>query len=417
MTTRFAKTSRPRRLGASRQTPYRAGTILPGLVVALVVTLCCVALVLDRLWLDAASTELRTASEAAALAAAGELIHDDLLREHDDQQARLEAARQKAAEAARQNHVAGQPVELDASPEGDVQFGRLVRDEESGITRFLLTTVEPRTVAVRCSRQRSRGNPVALFFRGITGQAQGDAASYSQATASHQILGVRPFEDVAVPGLPLAILKCDPAGLRADTWDNQILNRGGSDQYRYNPETNTVELGEDGIREIQLHSKKQDESAIEANVQLVDLNTDLRTDPLLEQFNTGWTANALNEFGGELVFHPGSIWMTSSATMDGDHAWGLEELIGQPRICLLYSELLPAGREGYGKLQAVDLVAGRIMAVHHNDDGQHVLVFQPTVLTTKTAILASEVMDLSSLSPAERNLLDNSYIYKLHLTR
>ncbi len=263
--------------------------------------------------------------------------------------------------------------------------------------RFLQTTNDPRTVKVRCSRERSRGNPIALFFRGITGHGRGDACSQSAVTANNQILGVRPFDGVSVPALPLAILKSDPSGLRADTWENHIINHCGCDDYRYNQETNTVEQGRDGIPEIELHSKKNDESALDANVQLVDLNTDLRTKELLEQFETGWTADALEDFGGEIVFHPGTHWMTSSATIVGDHAFALEQLIGEPRICLLYSELLPSGNDGYGNLRVTDLVAGRIMAVRHNSDGRHVLVFQPTVLTTKTAVLAESLMDLTAL--------------------
>lgn len=417
MITRFSKPYSPRRLGVSRQTPRRTGTILPGLVVALVVTLSCVALVLDRLWLDAAATELRTVSEAAAMAAAGELVHDDLLKDAYDPADRIEAARWKAKEVAWQNVVAGEPVELDISPGGDVRFGRFVRDEDSGLTRFLQTDTDPRTVKVRGTRRRSRNNPIALFFRGITGHGQGDACSHSAVTLNNQILGVRPFEGVPVPALPLAILKSDPSGLRTDTWESHVENRCGCDDYRYSAETNTVEEGPDGIPEIELHSKKDDESALEANVQLVDLNTDLRTKELLDQFQTGWTAEALEDFGGELVFHAGTHWMTSSATIDGDHAFALEELIGQPRICLLYSELVPSGRDGYGNLRATDLVAGRIMAVRHNSDGQHVLVFQPTVITTRTAVLAERLMNLDALTPAERKLLENAYIYKLHLTR
>jgi hypothetical protein len=128
---------------------------LPGLVVALVVTLCAVALVLDRLWLDAATAELRTASDAAAMAAAGELIHDDLLKETYDSTERIEAARQRAKDVAGQNLVAGEPVELDASPDGDVPPPFLRR-------------------CVRLSIQPPDGNKLAKIVAGHLGD---DAAS------------------------------------------------------------------------------------------------------------------------------------------------------------------------------------------------------------------------------------------------
>ncbi|MCA9070059.1 MAG: hypothetical protein KDA84_14100, partial [Planctomycetaceae bacterium] len=141
----------------------RAGTILPGILVGLVVMICCLALVLDKLWMDAATTELRTASEAAAFAAARELIQDDLLCEDYDSQERMKAARERALEVAWENPVAGQPVELDATPDGDIRFGQLVCDSDSGRTRFLQTVQKPRTVVVTSCRLRSRGNPVALW--------------------------------------------------------------------------------------------------------------------------------------------------------------------------------------------------------------------------------------------------------------
>lgn len=411
MTTRFVRPSR------RRKPQPRTGTILPGVVVALIVTICCLALVLDKLWLDAASTELRTASEAAAFAAARELVHDHLLCEDYDSEERIKAARRRALEVAWENPVAGQPVELDATPEGDIRFGRLVYDSDAGRMRFLQTEQNPRTVVVTSCRLRSRGNPVALWFRGITKQGTGNAVSRAEVTAENQIVGVRPFQGVPVPALPLAILECDPTGQRADTWENQIVLRNGADNYRFNAEMGSVEPGQDGIPEIHLHSKKKDESAFEANVQLVDLNTDLRTDPLLQQFEEGWTADALEEFDGELHLDTEGRWMTSLAALDWDHAGGLEQLIGQPRICLLYSDMLPTGDEGYGKLRAVKLVAGRIMAVRCEDEGQHVLIFQPTVLTTRTAVLANARDEAVDLSPAEQKLLENPYIYKLHLTR
>lgn len=409
MTTRFANPMRMQRQTSARRDSWRKGTILPGLAVALVVAVCLLALVLDKLWLDAARNELCTSAEAAALAAARELVHDDLLSEEYDPADCIQSARRRAAEAAWKNSVAGLPVELDDSPGGDIRFGRLVVDPDSGLARFLQTDVNPCTARVTACRQRSRGNPIALWFRGITGHGEGDAVFRAEASVNNQILGVKPFAGVPVPALPLAILECDPSGQRADTWEAQIIQRQGQDAYRFNEETGLVETGQDGIPEIQLHSKKNEESATQANLQLIDLNTGLRTERLLEQFETGWTAKCLKELGGELLFDH-SVWLTSLSALDQDHAGGFRRLIGKPRICLLYADLEPAGKSGYGKLLAVNLVAGRIMAVDCID-GRHVIVLQPTVLTTRTAVLANR------LSAQEQKRPENPYIYKLHLTR
>ncbi len=402
---------------SSQTSTKRAGTILPGVLAALMVGMALIALVLDRLWLDAATSELRTSSEAAALAAARELVTDDILCTNHNPADLINAARERAGDAAWQNRVAGQRVDLDTSPMGDIQFGQLVADPDTGRVRFLQTTVHPRTVRVVSRRNRNRGNPIALWFRDLTGFGQGNAQSLAEVTANNQILGVRPFDGVYVPALPLAILACDSTGRRTDTWEHQIQNQNGPDEYRINPETGAVEQGQDGIPEIHLHSMSQEENVWDANVQLVDLNTDLRTDPLLEQFQNGWSEDSLKEFGGELRLYPESQWMTSLAAFDRDHANGLESLIGTPRICLLYSGLDSSGNEGFGKMEAVNFVAGRIMSVECHEKNQHVFVFQPSVLTTRTAVLAEEKMDLNRLSADEHKSLENPYIYKLHLTR
>ena len=104
--------------------------------VAMIVVMSGMALILDRLWLDAADLELTAAAESAALAAGRELANDDLLRLAPNHAERLQAARDAAAWVASENRVAGHPVELNAEPQGDVRLGRLILDEHEKQVRF-----------------------------------------------------------------------------------------------------------------------------------------------------------------------------------------------------------------------------------------------------------------------------------------
>ena len=136
----------------------RRGMLTPMIAFALVVVMAAVALLLDRLWLDAAAVELVTCAEASALAAAGELANDDLLQTHFDSKRRITAARRAAVDVAYQNRVCGSPVTLDSSASGDVRFGRLVLDPETGETRFLETIHDPTSVMVTGRKTKSRNN-------------------------------------------------------------------------------------------------------------------------------------------------------------------------------------------------------------------------------------------------------------------
>ena len=109
----------------------RRGSMALAAMMSLLVIIGGVAIALDRLWLDSAKTELEAAVEAAALRGGQFLASDDLLRLESDIDARLELARREAGNIANQNLIAGDPVELDITPEGDIRFGRLVHRDRT----------------------------------------------------------------------------------------------------------------------------------------------------------------------------------------------------------------------------------------------------------------------------------------------
>ena len=116
--------------------------MVPAIAFAILIVGMALALVVDRLWLDAARVELTAATEAAALAAANRMADDELLRPTADLSVLLDNARQKAAEVAASNYVAGSPLELDTNEDGDIRFGRIVTDKDTGRGRFLEIDVD-----------------------------------------------------------------------------------------------------------------------------------------------------------------------------------------------------------------------------------------------------------------------------------
>lgn len=388
----------------------RRGILAPAVALCLLVVLAAVALILDRLWLQAAQVELRTTAEAAALAAGQELAADDLLRSEADSKQRLDAARAAAAAIAGRNLVAGDAVRLDPYSPDDVRFGRLALQIQTGRTVFLRTDYRPTTVVVTTRRTRERQNPVALFFQELTGQAAGDVAAAAEATIDNRVVGIRPFIGTPAPALPIAILFREEG--REDTWDAQILGRRGLDQYAWHEATRRILRQPDGIPEIVLRSMPVRGDARAANIQLVDLGSGLREASLARQITRGLTLGDLADWDGELRVDGKMLPITSSAVILGRPIAALKQMIGQCRMGLLYVNHRPSGTTGLGRLDCVGLMAGRIMSVRMGEARACEIVFQPGVLTTPTALLADDA--LAAASPED---VRNPYIYKLHLTQ
>jgi hypothetical protein len=393
--------------------------MVPAIAFAILIVGGALALVVDRLWLDNARIELTAATEAAALAAANQIADDELLRPSADMSALAENARLRAAEVAARNMVNGTPLELRTEDDGDIQFGRIVKDAETGKERFLETDYHPTSVVVFGGRNRSRGNPIALFFRQLTGQSSGDLVVSAEASIDNRIIGVRPYQGATTPAIPIAMLDKDPDPKRLDTWTQQIDLKLGVDEFGFNPLTGEVTEGPDGIPEMLAFSAPEnakEEEVEKANLHLVDLGTGLEPTELQRQFEKGWTHDDMADFGGEFRTDEGPVAMNSNAILNEAAFEDLEALVGQARICLLY--VLPASKskqQGASEIEATRLVAVRIMKVRQGTKKSVELTVQPAVVTTRTA-LVSEPGATWSADP-DVAYESNPYIYKLFLTQ
>jgi hypothetical protein len=366
------------------------------------------ALVLDRLWIDAARSELTAAAQAAALAAAQRLADDERLRPEFDPAQLADAARAQAARVAAENLVAGEPLQLDAQAGGDVRLGQIVSDA-AGREVFLETELDATSVVVFAERSRGKGNPVALFLRELTRQPVADVGVSAEASVDYRVIGVRPFDGAAAPALPLAILAADSAGVRTDTWVHQIEQGQGADLYGIDRETGRVVPEPDGLPELTLASaplRGETAEAARFNMRLVDVGAGLTTGLLVEQVENGWIADDLASRGGELTLGGSPLVLPAMPVVPGRVRDALPFVIGQRRIALLYTESGAPHRRGVGLVSVLRFVALRIMDVAPAADGAVRIVVQPTVIATRTAVLADT-------GDGEAN----PYLCKLHVTQ
>ena len=338
-----------------RSATHRAGLTTPVVALALLLAMAGLALILDRIWLETAQLELNTAAEATALAAARQLAQDDRLIPNTPEQQRLDAAQTAAELTAAMNLVAGQTPSFNPA-RNDILFGSY--SQPQGDSPILLQTdvTDPQTVRITLHRSRSRSNPVALFIGQLTGVPFGDVNRQADATVNNHVEGLRPVVGATVPALPLAIWKVDPTGSRSDTWDLQIEQRQGSDNFCLDADTQLPIDGSDGIPEITLRSLASGQPPASCNLQVVDLGSGFDDSILEGQFRSGWSDDDLASVGGMIDPAAALVLSSSPELMDRDRD-ALEAILGEPRICLLFSSAVPSGNENLVQITCAGLVA------------------------------------------------------------
>lgn len=375
----------------------RRGVLVPIVAFALVAVMGGIALVLDRMWLDMARLEMRTSAEAAALAAARELVNDDLLRSQATNDRRIVNARTKAKLVAAQNLVAGTPLELKTDPDGDVRVGRLQVLPGTSATKFFETIENPNTAVVVARRVKNRNNPVALLINGISPSDSADVLMTAEATINNQISGIRPLPGLTAPVWPLAVLDNDPSGKNKNTWQNQIDNRLGSDQYGVDDQTGAVQMLPDGIPEITLSFDATNGNACWLPFRSAQADKDLP-----RMITKGISEQDLSICGGAIVPGPQLIldgMRQGPGTVEG----ACRQRLGLCQACLLYS---PDSTEK--ELRCGRLVAARIVNCSTDATGKLTLTLQPGVMETRTALPSAGTSIASAGNP---------YIYHLSLTQ
>jgi len=304
----------------------------------------------------------------------------------------------------------GQPVVLDGSPEGDVRFGRLLKRQRTGEVIFVETSRDPTSVVVRAQHTRSRGNPIVTFFNGLTGTDGADVVAQAEATLDNRIPGFEPLGGAPIPILPIAILRTAPEDSPMESWQTCIDQRAGRDEFAYNETTGKVSQKADGIPEITLRLIKQRGESVAANAHLIVPQPQTTFVKLARQVAVGWNQDDLPKGRTQLRIDTGRRKFQTVKGMPGIVSDELPNLIGQCRIVVLYDEFTSSAHSG-GTIRCTQFAAGRILSITYRN-GTCEIVFQPGVLTTRSAILADETK--TRIAPEK---LANRYVYKLRLTQ
>jgi hypothetical protein len=431
--------------GAARR-PAKAALAL---LLALPVMLLAMALAFYAAELVETRTQLRNATDAAALAGAQTLVDDRLLLGMPSlMPPLLTRARQNAQEYAQLNLVFGKGLQLDPNfsnnPEGDIVFGTLAWPRSK---TFLLPNLSKpeewlaiNTVRVTGHRNQQRGNPVWLHKGPLLNVAPDDAAAVSTATIDRDIIGFRPLGWQPMPLAPIALFS-DPRGQLRHSWEFQVEKKRGADSWRISRQGRHPQIvgGGDGLHEMETFlgsSAMRDKHRVGGD----DLNRLLRQGQfsccllLLNNGNNGAGGSGLGylaqqllngispadlppAWGGQLMLNPnnqlrvaGTPWGPSSESSEAamlQSALNTLQLTAEMRLWPLFSSFDPS--TGLPVLSG--FVAARVVQVPAVSKKGRGITFsvQPCMMSTATAVTDARRRGIGSAR------LPNPYICKVRL--
>ncbi len=281
-------------------------------------------------------TELQRSADAAALAAAQELMGDVT------DPYRIGTARQVAADYVARNRILGQSTAVDLNVfndvEGDVVIGHAANWADRPITLDTSDSSLYNAVRVRVQRSAARNGEVALFFGRVLGQPTFAAEATATAAVRRHIEGFRrPPRNIPMPILPVA--------LAAEDWRNLMEGTTDADDFSWDENLKEVVSGHDFVPEVELYAERNGSAGNFGTVRIGRANNS--TSHLSDQILHGMTSEDMEYHGGELRFDengvmtlPGEPGISASIRSD------FEQIVGETRVIPIFDQVNLSGAHG-----------------------------------------------------------------------
>ena len=353
----------------------RRGTVAVLSAFVMIVMVLFVALSVDVGYLQNAVVELQRSADAAAMAAAWELVDDGEVGLVDDKL----AARTVANSFVGLNRVCRDAPSVDLnysnSQSGDVVVGYLVDPSDPNSTLDTSDPTKYNAVRVRVRRTSARNGEVRMFF----GRAVGVNSVATEATATAALVnnfgGFRaPPADETLQILPIALDK--------PTWDNLVENGAGNDSWKWNASTKTVESDSDGIGEANLYPTG---TGAPGNRGTVDIGgSDNSTSDLARQITDGITEQDMMALGKPLEFDAsGKLHLNGDPGISEGLKDELASVVGQTRIIPIFESVSKSGDTA--EYTIVQWAGVRVLDVDMTGNNKRVIV-QPGSIITRYGI-------------------------------
>jgi Flp pilus assembly protein TadG len=335
----------------------RRGAIVVLTAIMLAFMLAMIAFAVDIGYLLVARTELQHAADAAALAAAADLIPDSGgLYGQPDMSAEITTARNRAITFSAANRVRNVAPAVDPntsnSTSGDIVIGYLANPSDPSQNMSFADLNKSNAAQVRVRRTAGQNGEVALFFSRIFGI--NSRAVEATATAA---LRTESFSSFKTPddGTNLPIL---PITLKIDAW-NDMLNGIGPDDLGWDQSKGLTHKG-DKVLEIELYP----DSTTPGNFGTIDIGSSSNsTSDIARQITDGISPSDMAQMpGGQLGFDSnGQLSLNGDTGVSASIQNELKSIIGQPRMIPIYKSVANPGDNAMYSI--CEFVGIRVMAV------------------------------------------------------
>jgi Flp pilus assembly protein TadG len=378
-----------------RSRDQRRGAIAVLAAIMLILVFAMVAFAVDVGYLLLARSEAQRSADAAAMAAAWELVNDEFhAGEFDDNH---DSARVAAIQYAQLNAIGKSAPTLDANwtnhTEGDIVMGRLINPSNPLSDIVFGNASQYNAVRIKIRRNADKNGEVPFFFGNLLGV--NSAAITAEATAAFMtdVSGFRVTETSGKSSLM-------PFVIHEDVWNAYLTHPSSfSDGHTYAASSDTVTSGGDGTPEIRMFAQGTNGDngngngngsgsgqIAPGNFGTVDIgNVNNSATDLLRQIREGPSMADMNVHGGELSLNP----VTKTMNLNGDTGMtvsmkeALEEIVGQPRTIMTYREVVETGNNANFTITGFVGVTVVDFALAGSD--QHILI-QPTTVVDRTAV-------------------------------
>jgi Flp pilus assembly protein TadG len=338
----------------------RQGTVAVLSCFLMIALLGMVAFAVDLGYMANGQTELQRAADAAALAACAELRYGDidtLPGSTVNMSANVADAPTVAGQYAAANKVCGSSPALAAS---DIVVGYMANPGQPGGTIETGGDINNyNAVQVTVRRSSSQNGLVPAFFSKVFGQTGETASATSTAAFIGNFSGFGlPSSGGGGSGAGTATLMFLPYALDLDTW-NALLAGTGNDNWRWNPNTQTVTSGCDGILECNLFPQGTGSPGNRGTVCIGGSGTST----LVRQIQYGLSAGDLQSYGGSLTLDStGNLYLPAKPGISAGTKSALAAIIGQTRVIPVFSSI--TGNGANAEYDIVQFVGVRVLDVN-----------------------------------------------------
>ncbi len=384
----------------NRPARSRHGSILLLTALLLVFMVALLAFAIDVGYLEVAKVQLQQSADAAALAAAEELVDTNAVTGVVNMSAPITRARNAAVQYAGLNTVCNSAPVVNSNTgngtSGDIVIGYLSDPSNRALAMDFSNQDVFNAVQVRVQRTSAENGEVGLFFAHLLGHNSQAVQTTATAAIVHNFNGFQmPSDDSNLMMLPFAYDK--------QTWDKLIAGTADpeiSDHYSWNDATKQISAGSDQVREVNLYpgSNVLLPSGNRGTVDIGSSNNS--TADIARQITQGINASDMAYMPGNKV----ALNAQGALTLNGDTGISagvkdeLASIEGQPRIICLYSTVVGPGNNA--QYTIVGFAGVRIMAVKLTGaaSSKYVIV-QPAAITVKGGIEGDGLSNYYMSSP------------------